>query len=254
MKGKTLSIITVSYNAANTIEDTILSVIQQTYNNIEFIIIDGNSQDGTINIIKKYESKISYWISEPDKGIYDAMNKGLGIANGEYVLFLGADDKLFSQDTIEKIVPNLKDDQIYYGDCYITQIRKIYWGKFNKYKLSIGNICHQAIFYPKIVYKTKKYKTEYKIYADYVYNIELFSNYPFTYLNETISIFNYNGISSSQKDLYFIKNQYRIIQKELGILPVVLRFTFQLIRDIKHLIIPHKYENIKVTIQNWRID
>lgn len=75
-----ISVITVSYNAVSTIEDTILSVINQTYPNIEYIIIDGGSADGTVDIIEKYVDRISYWVSEPDKGIYDAMNKGLKVA------------------------------------------------------------------------------------------------------------------------------------------------------------------------------
>lgn len=244
MKEKVISIITVSYNASTTIEQTILSVIKQTYKNIEYIIIDGGSQDKTIDIIKKYENRISYWISESDKGIYDAMNKGLAVATGDYVLFLGADDKLFSDDTITKIIPSLKEEQIYYGDSYITQIRKIYWGKFNKYKLSLGNICHQAIFYPKKIYKTKHYKTEYKIYADYVYNLELFPFYKFKYLNETISIFNYNGVSSSQNDSCFSKDQYYIILKTLGILPVTIRIIFQFTRNIKHILKSNKEKQI----------
>ena len=87
-----ISVITVSYNAVSTIEDTILSVINQTYPNIEYIIIDGGSADGTVDIIEKYVDRISYWVSEPDKGIYDAMNKGLKVANGDWAIFMGSDD------------------------------------------------------------------------------------------------------------------------------------------------------------------
>lgn len=79
-----ISVVTVSYNAVSTIEQTILSVINQTYPNIEYVIIDGESTDGTVDVIKKYADRITYWVSEPDKGIYDAMNKGMGISTGDF--------------------------------------------------------------------------------------------------------------------------------------------------------------------------
>ena len=96
-----ISVITVSYNAVLTIEQTILSVINQTYLNIEYIIIDGGSTDGTVNVIKKYADKIAYWVSESDKGIYDAMNKGIAYSHGEYCNFINAGDKFCSSVGIE---------------------------------------------------------------------------------------------------------------------------------------------------------
>jgi glycosyltransferase involved in cell wall biosynthesis len=92
----------VSYNAVLTIEQTILSVINQTYPHIEYIIIDGGSTDGTVDIIKKYANRIAYWVSEPDKGIYDAMNKGIRTAKGEWINFMNAGDLFYSKDTLEK--------------------------------------------------------------------------------------------------------------------------------------------------------
>ena len=91
-----ISIITVSYNAVKTIEQTISSVVNQSYSNIEYIIIDGGSTDGTVDIIKKYEDRIAYWVSEPDGGIYDAMNKGIKVATGDYIQIIGADDFLIN--------------------------------------------------------------------------------------------------------------------------------------------------------------
>jgi glycosyltransferase involved in cell wall biosynthesis len=99
-----ISIITVVYNAVETLEKSILSVISQGYSNIEYIIIDGGSTDGTIEIIEKYKSKISYFISEKDCGLYDAMNKGIKASSGEIIGILNADDTFFSSDTIQKIV------------------------------------------------------------------------------------------------------------------------------------------------------
>ena len=229
---KKISIITVSYNAASTIEATILSVIKQTYPLIEYIIIDGKSTDRTLDIIKKYNKNISFWISEKDGGIYDAMNKGLKIATGDYLLFLGADDRLFSEQTIESIISKLQEEEVYYGDCYMTTIRKVYWAKFNRYKLAIGNICHQSIFYPKKIYKNYIYDTSFKIYADYVYNLKIYNKIKFNYLDETISLFNYNGISSSSKDTKFKKKEYILVLQNLGIVPVIIRLSYKLILSL----------------------
>ena len=90
-----ISVVTVSYNAVSTIEQTILSVINQTYPNIEYVIIDGESTDGTVDVIKKYADRITYWVSEPDKGIYDAMNKGMGISTGDFLIFIGGASLLY---------------------------------------------------------------------------------------------------------------------------------------------------------------
>lgn len=100
---KLISIITVVYNAKEGLEKTIRSVLGQTYGNAEHIIIDGGSDDGTVDVIKKYQDKISYWVSEKDNGIYDAMNKGLKRANGDYVWFINAGDEIYSKETIEKV-------------------------------------------------------------------------------------------------------------------------------------------------------
>lgn len=98
-----ISIITISYNSCLTIEDTILSVINQTYPHIEYIVIDGGSKDGTVDIIKRYENKISYWISEPDKGIYYAMNKGIAATTGEWINFINCGDSFYDKNVIARL-------------------------------------------------------------------------------------------------------------------------------------------------------
>lgn len=111
-----ISVVTVCYNSAATIENTILSVINQTYDNIEYIIIDGASSDGTIEIIKKYENRISKWISEPDNGIYDAMNKGVNMASGLYILFLNSSDYFVSPLSVLNMVDQLDENtDVLYG-------------------------------------------------------------------------------------------------------------------------------------------
>ena len=105
-----ITIITVSYNAVTTIEQTISSVVHQDYPKIEYIIVDGGSTDGTIDIIKKYKSHGIRWLCEPDEGIYDAMNKGVQMASGDYVEIIGADDALVSNDIISRAVSEMEDD------------------------------------------------------------------------------------------------------------------------------------------------
>lgn len=111
-----LSVITIVYNNVQDIERTLLSVINQTYPNIEYIIIDGLSTDGTVAIIKKYESRIGKFISEKDEGIYDAMNKGLALATGDYVLFMNSGDEIYANDTVVNVFATADDADIYYGE------------------------------------------------------------------------------------------------------------------------------------------
>ena len=99
-----ITIVTVTYNVESTIEQTISSVIRQTYKNKEYVIIDGASTDGSVDIIRRYDRHISYWVSEADQGIYDAMNKGIDVATGDYILFLGADDAFVADDVLENAV------------------------------------------------------------------------------------------------------------------------------------------------------
>ena len=170
-----ISIITVCFNSEATIENTLKSVGEQTYKDIEYIIIDGGSTDGTCGIIERYLPYITTFVSEPDNGIYDAMNKGLDRATGDYVLFLGSDDRLMDKDVIKNVVNKISTNKgdVFYGDVY-REVRKDYYcGKFNRYKLAVKNISHQAIFYPIFIYKKNRYNTDYSVFADYYYNIHL---------------------------------------------------------------------------------
>ena len=120
----TFSIITITYNAVRLVEQTLLNVLSQSYPNIEYIVIDGGSTDGTVDIIRRYESGLAYWVSEPDKGIYDAMNKGLQKATGDYVSFINAGDTLCSSDTVQSVVSKLQKRKalpdIIYGETNIV--------------------------------------------------------------------------------------------------------------------------------------
>jgi glycosyltransferase involved in cell wall biosynthesis len=167
-----LSVITVVYNNARDIERTMLSVINQTYPNIEYLVIDGLSTDGTINIIEKYKGSVRF-LSENDKGIYDAMNKGLAMATGDYVLFMNAADEIYAPDTVAKVFAAADDADIYYGETEMINDKgdslgrrrhkapeNFTWRDF-KYGMSVS---HQAIYIKRSL--TESYDTRYHLSAD----------------------------------------------------------------------------------------
>ncbi len=178
-----VSIITVTYNAAERLAKTIDSVISQSYKNIEFIIIDGASTDSTTEIIQKKIGSIDYWVSEPDHGIYDAMNKGLAVATGEYVQFLNAGDYFLDNDSLKTLVESAKQPyDVIYGDIMLVNadgggIRNHKAMAFNIDNLKLfgtGVICHQAMLVNRDIapmYDTKfRYKGELCWYFDICLN------------------------------------------------------------------------------------
>ena len=211
-----ISIITVVYNCVNTLEETILSVINQDFDNFEFIIIDGGSTDGTIEVIQKYQDKITSWISEPDKGIYDAMNKGIKIAKGDYVYFLGGDDLLYITSVLKIVSSRLTDkNKIYYGNVLFKTRNILYDGKFSALKLATRNISHQSIFYPREIFDNYSFDTKYKIFADYELNLKLYGNsyFSFAHMPITVALFNDEGSSGSNVlDSYFERDRLEIIK------------------------------------------
>lgn len=165
-----ISVITVCYNAATNIEETMLSVLNQTYGNVEYIVIDGGSKDGTLEIIKKYTDRLAYWTSEPDNGIYDAMNKGMTKATGEWVNFMNAGDTFVDDEVLNKSFKNkLYDDvDILYGDV-------VYKYRFGKRMVEAGNIeqikshmvfSHQSTFIRKLMMK-EGFNIVWRLAADY---------------------------------------------------------------------------------------
>ncbi len=159
-----ISIITVVYNGEKFLEKTIQSVINQTYKNIEYIIIDGGSTDGTVDIIKKYEDQIDYWVSERDGGIYDAMNKGIDKANGVGLLFLNAGDYFVGEVLNSKIsIPTFLSVK------YKNRFGKLVDAKIKNYKYGIPN-SHQGIIFEN---RGVKYNLLFKISSDYDYFLRL---------------------------------------------------------------------------------
>lgn len=210
-----ISVVTVVFNGAKTLEQTIQSVVNQTYDNIEYIIIDGNSTDGTLDIIKKYEDKIDYWQSEPDNGIYDAMNKGIKLASGEWINFMNAGDMFFSDSVLKNIFYKKKEYEkvdVIYGDVCINDTivkpRKLY--SFS-YTLPF---CHQASF--TRIFNDMQYSVKYKIISDYIFYKELYRNKAkFFYVNSPVSFFDASGISSNWDLLMKEKVSYAVTNKNI---------------------------------------
>jgi glycosyltransferase len=224
-----ISIITAVYNNKTTIEDTILSVISQTYKNIEYIVIDGNSTDGTLDVLNRYRFNFDIFISETDEGIYDALNKGLSMAHGDIIGFLHADDTFYSNKTLEIIATAFNNNFIIgvYGDLlYVDKENpsKIvrYW-KSKPYKSSLLSKGwmppHPTLFFDrKIVDEIGYFNTKYVIAADYDYLLRMLLHYPendFCYLPVIITCMRTGGksnrslkniINKSREDYEIIKD------------------------------------------------
>lgn len=214
--GPLISVITVTRNAADCIERAIQSVQAQSYPNLEHIILDGASTDNTVEILKKYDDKIAYWRSEPDKGVYNAMNNAVTFARGDWFLFLGADDELYPgfSEMIEEVI----EDKycVYYG-C--TLWKNMVMGQaINGYKLAKENLSHQAIFYPREVFDKYRYDEKYVVRADYVLNMQIWADKKFRFDFRPLLIARYaaGGMSGKIEDEAFKKDRVRLVGKYLG--------------------------------------
>lgn len=221
-----ISIILPCYNSAKTIEQTIQSIIHLNYPNIEFVVIDGESTDGTLNILNRYTQFINCLISEKDNGIYDAMNKGVRLANGDYLYFIGSDDIVInSWQNLDKILKS--GNTIYYGNVYFPSSNMIFDGKFNFVNLLTKNLCHQSIFYPKAVFEKYHYSTDYPLLADFHLNLVLNSdsNFKFKFIDIIVAIYSENGLSSTGRDSFFLQNHLEIIKKHYSFIVYLYIYT-----------------------------
>jgi glycosyltransferase involved in cell wall biosynthesis len=196
-----ISVITVVYNGHETLQRTIESVLNQTYKNIEYIIIDGESTDGTIDIIKKYDNILSYWLSESDKGIYYAMNKGAALATGEYIAYLNSDD-WYEPEICEIIAGEINKirHDIYYGMIRVfDRNNKLQFvSGFTDNYLKNNMIAHPTCFVSKDIYKNYKYDTKYKSVSDYDFILRLKKqNKTFYFIEKILANFSLGGISNS---------------------------------------------------------
>lgn len=202
-----VSIITVVRNSDKYLEKTILSIFKQTYNNVEYIIIDGNSSDKTLDIVRKYNLEIDYWLSEPDRGIYDAMNKGIAQASGEIIGIVNAGD-YFLPETLELVVASYKSNvektNIIAGT---TQVVTKHGFRFD-FKPAVEKLSkrmsvpHPSLFVPLNIYKTfGLYSTNYRIVSDYDFLLRVRNHVSFTCVPEILTCMAPLGASSN----YFIK-------------------------------------------------
>lgn len=216
------SIITVCYNASATIGQTIASVLGQTYGNLEYIVIDGKSTDGTISLLQGIQDRRLKFISEKDTAIYNAMNKGLRLASGDYLIFLGPDDTFFDEDVLAKVAGKASEgNDVLYGDVMLKTRRRLYDGPFSRWTWGHRNICHQSIFYPRAVYSNYNYDEAYRAVADWDYNLRLLADgIRFAYIGETICTYNdADGLSSNSKDSDFLKLRRQKVCQAVGVLP-----------------------------------
>jgi glycosyltransferase involved in cell wall biosynthesis len=203
-----ISIITINYNDANGLEKTIQSVIEQDFKDFEYIVIDGGSNDESKSIIEKYQSKITYWVSEKDKGIYNAMNKGIAKATGEYCLFINSGDFLAKSNVLTKIFEYQYTTDIIYGNMIIDWgYGKLEYGKMPS-KITFHQMFVDTLWHPVSLIKRnlfEKYGTyneSYKIVADYefFFNVIIMHSISLQYIDMDVSVYNMKGLSSIEEN------------------------------------------------------
>lgn len=245
-----VSIVTAVYNAQETLEQTIQSVLSQTYENIEYIIIDGGSTDGSLDTIKKYDDKIAYWVSETDSGIYQAWNKALAHAKGDWVYFLGADDYLWSPSTIQQIVPSLNEAypeiRVVYGQVsLVTEMGKELqiignapWQKVKRKMRDMMIIPHPGTFHHRDIFdKLGVFNESFKIAGDFELLLRELKTRDALYVpDQTISAMRVGGVSSTpDSSLKLLREQYRARRLNSFMLPgpyLILSFFKVVIRMV----------------------
>ncbi|WP_353121511.1 glycosyltransferase [Dysgonomonas capnocytophagoides] len=210
-----LSIITINYNNSEGLERTINSIINQSFSDFEYLVIDGGSTDGSVDVISKYSDKISYWISEPDSGVYNAMNKGIKRSLGEYVLFINSGDLLHNNDVLTEVFKRNIDNDLIYGDlCRTFPDGHSDFVQMPDFvgcdQLMEATLTHPTTFIRRSLFeKYGLYREDLKIVSDWAFFLKIivFSNVSRTHLPIVISIFDMGGMSSSQANLVQAERQ-----------------------------------------------
>lgn len=223
-----LSVITIVYNNVRDIERTVKSIIGQTYTNIEYVVIDGASNDGTLDILHQYAQNINVFVSEPDKGIYDAMNKGLARASGDYVLFMNSGDEIYAPDTVANIFASAHDADIYYGETEMINDageslgqrrhqapHNFTWRDF-KYGMSVS---HQAIYIKRSL--TQPYDKRYSLSADIDWILRAAKK-----AKKIVNVHQYVakylvGGMSKKKHRQSLKERFQIMREYYGLIPTI---------------------------------
>ncbi|MBE9869283.1 glycosyltransferase [Campylobacter concisus] len=229
-----ISIITVVFNGEKYLEQTIKSIVNQTYKNFEYIIIDGGSTDGTIDIIKKYEDKISYWSSEKDNGLYDAMNKGIEKANGDWINFMNVGDSFYLDNILENIFlqKELKNIDVIYGNHNViyphkTKIKKA--GDINDIWKG-SQFCHQSSFVSSHIHKQCKFNISNRIGADFefFYTIYKKRNAKFKYIDIVIANYSAGGLSDVER-IDSVVGWWNVVKKDTK---VNLYYIFIILKEL----------------------
>lgn len=204
------TVITINYNNRDQLRHTIASVVGQSFPDIEYIVIDGGSTDGSIEVIKEYEDKITFWLSEPDNGVYHAMNKGLRHAHGEWVNFMNSGDIFHSPGVIADIDRMTGDCDILFGNVVNSANGRIYGGipagsevTFMTLKKEI--LCHQGTFYRRAIFDRHPYDESLRLISDWKVNVQaiVFDNCRVKVVDTIVADYDLTGISSTQARLHY---------------------------------------------------
>ncbi len=243
-----VSIITVVFNEKKSLKKTINSVISQTYKNIEYIVIDGGSTDGTIDVLRHHENQIDTWISEPDDGVYDAMNKGLKLASGQWVNFLNAEDTFFSNDTLSDIFSNINNSKfkLIYGDwinvndkSLNNHIKSLPYlnSEHLKYRFQMN---HQSLFVKN--QNLPDYDLTYKIKADYQWVIDIvesLNDEEVLYLSKPLVKYDIEGLSATAL-LLNLKEYIYLTKRNFGFFQVIKNSNIYIKYLIKYILFKSK--------------
>lgn len=208
-----VSVITVCYNSREALTMTIKNVVRQDYPNLEYIIIDGKSDDGSCEVIEQNKTSLSYFVSEPDNGIYDAMNKGVKACRGEYVIFMNAGDKFATNDVLKHIFSNRQNADVIYGDVVKDGVVKKAHPYNNSHRMCF---CHQSSITSVECLREHPFDTAYKMSADFkLFKVLDKAGKTFAYVPLAIADFNTSGVSNTNRSAG-LKENMRIVCENDG--------------------------------------